>query len=89
MARHRANYNDSAHLRDGAEGGPSVISKIDTVKSRAVRAQRSRAAEISPDHPSSGTVSPKHQRGGGEVFLGTELVKNGANIPLEQQHSFF
>jgi hypothetical protein len=54
-----------------------------------VRALRSRGAERSPNRPSSEIVSPNPSEMRGDGFWGTELVKNDADAPPEQQRRRF
>jgi len=88
-ARHGDETDDDAHTRVGVSVDDVAISTIDTIENRAVRALRSRGAERSPNRPSSETVSPNPSEMRGEGFLGTELVKNVADAPPEQQRRRF
>ena len=88
-AYHGDNQDGSAHHHVSNTRGPGAMTAIATVRSRAVRALRSRGAKTPPNRPRSETASPNPSERRGGVFLEKEPIKNGADAPHEQQRRRF
>ena len=82
-AHHRNDLDDSAHRRDDAAGGPSVISIIASAKTLLCVPCESGILRLHPIVPAAKQPLPTHQREGESGCLETKRINNGAVPPHE------